>query len=173
MDTCKNKKNYGHVFPNAKHVLISLYLSNDLLTVCVCLAVPSMLSLAPCGQVSPYGDVELGQHWLRLWLVDDIKPVPEQVLTLAFTSGQFQWKIQKLSTRNGACWNPASEIPIWSPMSQWIDIFCENDILFSYIVNDKAIDTITSAYYSPVHLKHNNKRNEPMLSNWNWSYVSA
>ena len=156
---------------NCKHVLTSLYQSNDLLIVCVCLAVPPMHLLAPCGQVSPYGDVhvELGKHWLRLWLVDDTKPVPEQMLTLTFTSGQFQRKIQKISTRNRACWNPASEIPIWSPMGQWIVIFCVNDILFSYIVNDKAIDTTTSVYYSPVPFKHNNKRNEPMLHDWNWS----
>ena len=27
------------------------------------------VSLTHCGLVTPYGDVELGQHWLRFWLV--------------------------------------------------------------------------------------------------------
>ena len=34
-----------------------------------------------CGVVTPYGDIDRGQHWLRWWLVDDKKPLPEAMIT--------------------------------------------------------------------------------------------
>ena len=46
--------------------------------------------LTHSGQVTPYDNIELGQHWLRQWLVawrgnglvpDDTKPLPESMLT--------------------------------------------------------------------------------------------
>ena len=49
-----------------------------------------------CGLVTPYGDIDLGQHWFRQWLVAwRTKPLSEPVLnlhywgTVAFTREQF------------------------------------------------------------------------------------
>ena len=39
---------------------------------------PCDASLTHCGLITPYGDIDLGQHWLRL---DGTKPLPEPILT--------------------------------------------------------------------------------------------
>ena len=48
----------------------------------------SLNVLTPCGRVTPYGDLNLGQTWLRQWLVaccltHILRPIPQEVLKVS------------------------------------------------------------------------------------------
>ena len=50
----------------------------------------ALINLTYCGLVMPYGDIDLGQHWLRQWLVAwCTKPLPKPILIYHIT--EVQW----------------------------------------------------------------------------------
>ena len=75
--------------------------------------VQASMCLTHCGQVTPYGDIDLGQHWLRWWLA------AWQQFHSECPSYYLIWHV----------WNCTFKSPT-SPRSQWVNSLCPSDAIW-------------------------------------------
>ena len=88
--------------------------------------------LTHCGLVTPYGDIDLGQHSSRQWLV------AWQHQAITWTNVDFPEGVQRHSSENNFTWS-AHKLNLWhvfgnytlpvtttSPRDQWVNIWNKN-----------------------------------------------
>ena len=96
------------------------------------------LLLTHCGLVTPYGDMELGQHWLRQWLVAwrhqaitwtnvDWSSVKSNDIPIKGKPGFFQvakmWTNEKILPSSGESWYYCEKyLQLWGKISTTCDI---------------------------------------------------